>query len=46
MWTNNIFILTNNNFADIKKNAIKSVKIMTNNRKYFILTYLLKFNSV
>ena len=44
MQTNDILILSNNNFASIKEKAIKLAKIMTKDREYLTLTYPLKFN--
>ena len=44
MQTNNTLILADNNFASTKKEAIKSAKIMTKNRKYLTSAYPLKFN--
>ena len=44
MQTNDTLILVDNNFASIKEEAIKSIKIMTKDRKYLILIYSLKFN--
>lgn len=46
MQIDNILILINNNFHSIKKNAIRSAKIITKNRKYITFLYSLKFNSV
>ena len=45
MQTNDILILADNNFADIKKVIIKSAKIMTKNRKCLSFAHPLKFNS-
>ena len=46
MQTDNILILANNPFANIKNDAIRSVKIMIKNKEYLTPTYPLKFNSV
>ena len=46
MQTNNTLILADNVFASIKKNAIRSTKIMTNNREHLSSIYLLKFNGI
>ena len=45
MQINDVLILTYNNFASIKEDAIKSAKIMIKNKKYFISVHLLKFNN-
>ena len=43
MQTNNILILTNNNFASTEKETIKSAKIITKDREYLTSSYLSKF---
>ena len=44
MQTNNILILANNNFASTKKDAIRSAKIITKDKKHLTPTHSLKFN--
>ena len=44
--TDNILILADNDFASIKKNAIRLIKIMIKNKEYFTPIYFPKFNSV
>lgn len=44
MQINDILILADNNFTSIKKTAIQIAKIITKNKKYFILAQPLKFN--
>ena len=46
MQTNNILILADNNFASIKKDAIRLAKIMTKDRKHFTFENTLKFNNI
>lgn len=46
MQIDNILILTDNNFDNIKKDAIKLAIIMIKDRKYFIFVHLLKFNGI
>ena len=46
MQIDDILILTNNNFLNIEKNAIKSAKKMIKDKKHFLLIYSLKCNSV
>lgn len=41
---NNTLILANKNFVSIEKKAIKLIKIIIKDKKYFIPIYLLKFN--
>lgn len=43
MQVNNIFILIDNNFASVQKNAIRLIKIMIKNKKHLIFIYFLKF---
>lgn len=44
--TNDTLILADNNFASIEEEAIKSAKIITQNREYFTFAQLLKFNDI
>lgn len=46
MQTNDILILANNNFANTKKEVIKSIKIIIKNKKHFTFIYSLKFNNI
>lgn len=44
MQINNTLILANNNFASIKKEALKDTKIITKDWEYFTSTKSIKFN--
>ena len=44
--TNDIFILTSDDFAIVKNEIIETIKIMTKSRKCFIIINSIKFNDV
>ena len=45
MQINNIFIIVDNNFTNIKKKIIRLAKIIIKNKKHLTSIYFLKFNS-